>query len=213
VRSVLVLLAAFALIVGAGLSQSIPFRSSIRAPEAERPASLAPAGRALLPRADARAGAAAGLMPASARSILKINHAMRYGDFVWNERGVPPGPVSVYIDLRSQLISVYRGQHEIGSAIILYGTDGYRTPLGVYPIKSKDRDHWSRTYDAPMPFALRLTDDGVAIHGSDVRWGAATHGCIGVPLKFAERLFESINAGDRVTIVQSSDRVAAQART
>jgi hypothetical protein len=214
VRGVLGLLAALLLVLcGAGLGQGAVSGRSIWPPAAEKPVSIAPAGRALLSRADAKAGAAAGLMPASARSLLKINSTMRYGEFVWNERDVPAGRLSVFVDLRSQLISVYRGPHEIGSAVILYGTDSYQTPLGVYPVMSKDRDYWSRSYDAPMPFALRLTDDGVAIHGSDVRWGAATHGCIGVPLKFAKRLFEAIDTGDPVTIVRTPDPGSAETRT
>ncbi len=40
-----------------------------------------------------------------------------------------------------------------------------------------------------MPYMLRLTNDGVAIHGSNVRQGYATHGCIGVPTDFAKLLF------------------------
>ena len=55
-----------------------------------------------------------------------------------------------------------------------------------------------------MPYTLRLTADGVAIHGSDVRWGAATHGCIGVPVEFAAKLFDEVAKGDHVVIV--SDR-------
>jgi lipoprotein-anchoring transpeptidase ErfK/SrfK len=57
-----------------------------------------------------------------------------------------------------------------------------------------------------MPFTLRLTDDGISIHGSDVRWGAATHGCIGVPLDFAEKLFDQAALGDKVAIVASRRR-------
>ncbi len=40
-----------------------------------------------------------------------------------------------------------------------------------------------------MPYMLRLTGDGVAIHDSKVEWGYATHGCIGVPVAFAKALF------------------------
>lgn len=41
---------------------------------------------------------------------------------------------------------------------------------------------------------------GVAIHGSDVRWGSATHGCIGVPTPFARKLFNVAKLGDLVVI-------------
>jgi len=53
---------------------------------------------------------------------------------------------------------------------------------------------------------LQLTGDGVSIHGSTVRWGAATHGCIGLPLDFARRLFEQAKVGDEVVIVPPAKR-------
>ena len=48
------------------------------------------------------------------------------------------------------------------------GADGKETPLGDFPILQKAADYHSRTYDAAMPFMLRLTADGVAIHASNV---------------------------------------------
>jgi hypothetical protein len=54
-----------------------------------------------------------------------------------------------------------------------------------------------------MPYMLRLTMDGVAIHGSDVREGAGTHGCLGVPLDFGAHLFGALSVGDEVLIVRS----------
>jgi lipoprotein-anchoring transpeptidase ErfK/SrfK len=54
-----------------------------------------------------------------------------------------------------------------------------------------------------MPYTLRLTGDGVAIHGSQVRWGAATHGCVGVPSEFARHLFAVTKVGDPVLILRS----------
>jgi len=136
------------------------------------------------------------------RSVLNVTDPMHYGDYVWDEQGVPDGPVQIRVDLTTQIISVFRGGHEIGSAVILYGSDGKPTPLGRFPVLQKDADYHSRTYDAPMPYMLRLTDDGVAIHGSHVRRGWATHGCIGVPLAFARLLFEHVRPGDMVTIVR-----------
>lgn len=135
------------------------------------------------------------------RSILNINKPMRFGAYVWDEKGVPDGPVWVRVDLAKQLLSVFRGGHEIGSAVILFGTDGKLTPIGEFAIKQKAADYHSRTYDAPMPYMLRLTDDGVALHGSDVRMGRATHGCIGLPIEFARLLFEQMKLGDTVVIL------------
>lgn len=135
------------------------------------------------------------------RSLLNVPGRMRFGDFVWNDANVPAGPVWIRVDLGSQLISVFRAGHEIGSAVILYGDPSKPTPLGAFRVLEKQQDHYSRSYDAPMPYMLRLTNDGVAIHASAVRQGAATHGCIGVPMAFARKLFAAARPGDRVFIL------------
>jgi lipoprotein-anchoring transpeptidase ErfK/SrfK len=133
--------------------------------------------------------------------LLAVKAPLRFGDYTWNERGVPDGPTWLRVDLGSQLISIFRAGHEIGTAVIVYGGDNKRTPAGMLHILGKARDHRSSLYDAEMPYTLRLTEDGVSIHASSVRWGAATHGCIGVPPAFAERLFKATRLGDEVVVV------------
>lgn len=135
------------------------------------------------------------------RSVLNIKKPMMFGEYVWDEVGIPAGITWVRIDLGNQTLSVFRAGHEIGSTVILYGTDGKPTPTGIFPVLSKARSHQSTLYDAQMPFMLRLTGDGVAIHASKVREGSATHGCIGVPLTFAELLYGQIRQGDQVVIM------------
>jgi hypothetical protein len=144
---------------------------------------------------------AGGTFDRPVKSLLTVRTPLHYGDYIWNDRGVPAGPTWVRVDLARQLISVFRAGHEIGTAVVVYGADGLPTPAGKFPILAKLKDHRSETYDAPMPYTLRLTGDGVSIHGSSVRWGAATHGCIGVPLAFAERLFSATKVGDEVVVV------------
>ncbi len=160
------------------------------------------AGRIAVGPTELRQALAAGLIDRPITTILDVRTPMTYGDYRWDEKGVPPGPTWVRVDLRSQLISVFRSGQEIGTAVILYGADGLPTPTGKFPILAKLKDHRSVTYDgAPMPYTLRLTGDGVSIHGSDVRWGFATHGCVGVPTAFAARLFDAVKTGDEVLIV------------
>ena len=134
-------------------------------------------------------------------TLLDVRRPLTYGQYRWDDRGVPAGAIRIRVDRTAQLISVFRGRDEIGTAVILYGVNAKPTPLGKFPILDKHRDYWSRTYDAPMPYALRLTDDGVAIHASDVRAGRGTNGCIGLPDAFARRLFEQAKPGDIVEIV------------
>jgi hypothetical protein len=157
--------------------------------------------RVALPQASTRQALAKGLILHPVSSILAVPGRMQYGDYRWDDKGVAKGPTWVRVDLKSQIISIFRGGDEIGTAVILYGADGLPTPTGKFPILAKLKDHRSQTYDAPMPYTLRLTADGVSIHGSNVRWGYATHGCVGVPTAFAAKLFENVSVGTEVLIV------------
>ncbi len=145
-------------------------------------------------------------------SLLNVPEQMEYGDYVWHEDGAASGPTWVLVNLAAQTVSVFRGGDEIGTAIALYGVDDKPTPTGKFAVLSKRKDYWSRTYNAPMPFSLWLTDDGVAIHGSNVRHGAGTHGCVGVPLDFGNRLFDAMKVGDEVFILRNIDAQPAAKR-
>lgn len=135
------------------------------------------------------------------RSVLNVRRMMRFGDYLWDEAGVPAGPTWVRVDLSRQTLSVFRAGHEIGSTVIIFGTDGKPTPVGIFPILAMSRVHASSLYDAEMPYMLRLTGDGVAIHASHILVGSATHGCIGVPPAFAALLFDHVHVGDTVAIL------------
>lgn len=138
------------------------------------------------------------------RSVLPIAGALKIGESHWDESAAPKaGTLVITVDLAAQVLSVFRDGHEIGAAAVLYGADAKPTPLGIYPITQKDADHKSNIYGgAPMPYMLRLTDDGISIHASNVRDGYMTHGCIGVPLDFAKRLFAAAKLGDRVIVTR-----------
>ena len=165
-----------------------------------------PPGRIAVPASSVTQAYAAGLIDRPIKTILNVPARMTYGDYRWDDEGVPSGPTWIRVDLDSQILSVFRGGHEIGTAVILYGADGVPTPTGKFPVLAKLKDHRSATYDAPMPYTLRLTRDGVSIHASNVRWGYATHGCIGVPEAFAAKLFAAAKVGDEVLIVDGAAR-------
>lgn len=139
------------------------------------------------------------------RRILPIEGPIRYGEWHWDESGAPAeGPLVITVDLEARVISVFRAGYEIGAAAVLLGTDEHPTPTGVFPILSKERNNVSEKYgNAPMPWTLRLTRDGVAIHGgSTVELGYASHGCIGTPNEFVSRLFAIARKGDKVIITR-----------
>ncbi|KUR72747.1 hypothetical protein AQZ52_05840 [Novosphingobium fuchskuhlense] len=144
------------------------------------------------------------------RSILKIDEPIKFGQYFWDESAAKTGPIVVTVDLEARTISVFRDGHEIGAAAILKGYGTKPTPTGVFPISEKDADHVSNIYDAPMPWMLRLTSDGITIHGSKVERGYATNGCIGVPDAFAKRLFGVASLGDKVIITDGKRLAVGQ---
>jgi hypothetical protein len=170
------------------------------APSANSPAAPPPADvRLLLPKPQLLP--LAGNEAHEVHSLLAIKTPMKFGDYTWHDRDVPPGPLVIRVDLSRQTMSVFRGAHEIGAAVILYGADHKPTPPGRFTILEKRAQHRSNLYDAEMPYMLRLTNDGIAIHASELRPGIATNGCIGVPLGFARTLFAEVERGDEVVII------------
>jgi len=170
-------------------------------------------GRTYLNVAQLRQAYESGQLDRPIKSLLAIERPLEHGGYRWDDAGVGKGPTWIRVDLKSQILSVFRDGHEIGTAVILYGAQSKQTPPGVYPILAKARQHRSSLYDADMPFTLRLTGDGISIHGSNVRWGAATHGCIGVPPPFAEKLFDAVAKNDEFVVLDGPATKTAEART
>lgn len=137
------------------------------------------------------------------KRVLPIEGPIKYGEWHWNEEGVPAeGPIVVTVDLEARVLSIFRSGYEIGATAVLLGTEEKPTPTGVFPITQKKRHHVSNLYGAPMPYMQRLTDDGISLHASEVEWGYASHGCIGMPESFAAKVFETTRLGDRVFITR-----------
>lgn len=179
-------------------------REVVQPVPAPAPASMPVAVAVALP-----AAAKPPLTPASraafvVKSILPIEGTIRYGDWFWDESAAPGlERLVITVDLDARVISAFRDGHEIGTAVVLVGTQEHPTPLGSFPVLTKERDNVSEKYNnAPMPWTLRLTRDGIAIHGSPVMNGYASHGCIGVPDEFAAKLFAATKRGDTVIITR-----------
>lgn len=139
--------------------------------------------------------------PFTVKRILPIEGPIKYGEWFWDDKDVPAGPIVMTVDLQARVISVFKGGYEIGTAAVLLGTDEHPTPLGTFPILHKMKDNVSEKYgNAPMPYSMFLTRDGVALHGSDVEIGYASHGCVGLPTPFAAKVFAVARKGDKVII-------------
>ena len=136
-------------------------------------------------------------------TVLDVGRPLGPGDYVWDEDDVPPGPARIVVDLAKRRLYVYRAGVEIARSYIVIGPPEQPTPTGRFPILQKHADHYSSTYgNAPMPYMLRLTRGGVAIHGSPVEEDWVTHGCIGVPTAFARLLYAHARVGDEVVVTR-----------
>ncbi|MDG2001709.1 MAG: L,D-transpeptidase family protein [Novosphingobium sp.] len=136
------------------------------------------------------------------KRILPISGPIKYGEWHWDDANVLDGPIVITVDLDARVLSIFKGGHEIGATAVLLGTEEKPTPTGVFPITQKRRHHVSNLYGAPMPYMQRLTNDGISLHGSEVEWGYASHGCIGMPEDFAAKVFAQTKVGDRVFITR-----------
>lgn len=134
------------------------------------------------------------------KRVLEFEEPFVHGFWIWDDEDVPDGEITITVDLKAESMSVFRDGYEIGAAVISFGDALKPTPTGVFPITQKSKDHISNIYGTPMPYMLRMTNDGISIHGANVRWGWGTRGCIGVPTEFAAKLFEQVKLGDRVIV-------------
>ena len=105
------------------------------------------------------------------------------------------------IDLLQQLFYVYRDDKLAGVAMISSGKKGKETPLGLWKVMLKKTKGYSRKYDnAPMPFMQMYDPKGIAFHAGPNPGYPASHGCVRLPLKFAERLYGLTTVGIPVII-------------
>ncbi len=121
--------------------------------------------------------------------------------YIWNPEASPSGPVGIIVDLTNQTIYVYRDGKQIGRSAVSTGIKSHPTAPGTYTILTKNVEYHSEKYHkASMPFMERITWDGMAIHGGNNPGKPSSHGCIHVPLDFAEKLYGITKEGDTVLI-------------
>lgn len=127
--------------------------------------------------------------------------AMRPGDFYWAGAIPKEGEAKVVIDLLTQRFYVYRGEQLVGMSTISSGKKGKETPLGFWTVFRKQVKGFSRKYDnAPMPHMQMYDEKGIAFHGGKLPGYPASHGCVRLPLKFAEKLYGLTKIGTKVII-------------
>lgn len=123
------------------------------------------------------------------------------GEYLWAATMPKEGDARVVIDLLTQTAYAYRGETLVGATSMSSAKRGKTTPLGFWTVLQKKRFHRSRKYNnAPMPFMQRLDEFGIALHGGPNPGYPASHGCVRLPMKFAENLYALTRVGSKVVI-------------
>jgi hypothetical protein len=135
------------------------------------------------------------------RAVQPYTTEFKPGDYVWHPELSPAGPVVVIVSLPEQKMYVYRNGVRIGRSTVSTGTKSHPTPTGMFTILQKKVRHESSIYKgAKMPHMERLTWSGIAIHAGHLPGYPASHGCVRLPIDFAEKLYSVTNNGTNVII-------------
>ncbi len=155
---------------------------------------------------------AAGANFTKGKEVAPFPDELKPGDYVWHPEISPAGPVVLVISLPDQQLYVFRNGVRIGRSTVSTGTKKNKTPTGVFTILQRKVDHESSIYKgAKMPHMQRLTWDGIAIHAGRLPGYPASHGCVRVPVTFAEKLYSVTTIG--TTVIIADDKSAPSTTT
>ena len=126
---------------------------------------------------------------------------LKPGEYLWATAIPADGDTRIVIDRLIQTAYVYRGDKLVGAASVSTAKQGHITPLGFWTILEKRPFYRSKKYDnAAMPWMQRIDEYGIALHGGGTPGYPESHGCIHLPMKFAEKLYGLTSIGSKVII-------------
>ena len=113
----------------------------------------------------------------------------------------------IYIDQLKQVGAAYERGKKVLEFPVLTGDAETTTDPGIYLVRVKQVDYYSRKYQTPMPFSIFFNyTTRTAIHGGEVpppqkKIGLATHGCVHVQQPYIERLYDWTEAGSTMVVI------------
>ena len=126
---------------------------------------------------------------------------LKPGQYLWAASIPADGDTRVVIDRLTQMAYVYKGEKLVGVTTVSTAKQGHITPLGQWSILEKRPFYRSKKYDnAPMPWMERIDEYGIALHGGGTPGYPESHGCIHLPMKFAQKLYGLTKIGTKVVI-------------
>jgi hypothetical protein len=147
-------------------------------------------------------------------NIFKIGNIMRYIKFLTLFLFMLTPLLAskkIIVDLHGQRAYAFENNKNVFSGRISSGKKGRRTPLGVFSILEKKRKHTSNLWPKPkggakMPYMMRLTYGGIAMHLGYVPKYPASHGCVRLKSGFAQKLYAWASVGTAVEVVKRYKR-------
>jgi hypothetical protein len=135
------------------------------------------------------------------RAVRPFTPALKPGDYIWHPEISPVGPVVIIVSVPEQTMYIYRNGVRIGRSTVSTGKKGHTTPTGMFTILQKKVSHESNIYKgAQMPHMQRLTWTGIAMHAGHLPGYPASHGCVRLPIEFAEKLYSVTSNGTSVIV-------------
>jgi hypothetical protein len=112
----------------------------------------------------------------------------------------------ILVDLTHQIAIAYQDGKVKFYGRISSGKPGHETPTGHFYVREKDIHHVSNLWPMPnggarMPYMLRITHDGVAMHLGPTPDYPASHGCIRMRSGFAQRMYAWASKYTKVDVV------------
>ena len=113
----------------------------------------------------------------------------------------------IFINQVKQVGVAYEEGKKLYEFPVVTGDDETPTNPGIYVIRLKDDNYYSRKYDTPMPYSIFFDlKERKAIHEGEVPPPAvkkelATHGCIHVEPPYIQRLYDWADEGNTVVVI------------
>jgi lipoprotein-anchoring transpeptidase ErfK/SrfK len=113
----------------------------------------------------------------------------------------------IWIDQLKQVGAAYEDGKKIKEFPVITGDDETTTEPGIYLVRVKQEDYYSRKYQTPMPYSIFFNyTERAAIHGGEVppprqKIGLATHGCVHVQQPYIKWLYDWTEVGKTLVVI------------
>ena len=123
----------------------------------------------------------------------------------------------IRVFIEQQVLVALENDEEIYSFDIVTGRDGKETTAGTYRVFRKHEKYTSKTYGSEMPYTMFFTEDGKAIHGTQMATlrsylhsylsdSVGSQGCVGLTDDNAKALFDWARVGTPVVVITEKEQ-------